>query len=143
MKIAKMYGMIAPNQSTTQTVRNVFFIDPSQKIRAILQYPMSAGRNINEILRLLDAMQIFDKEKNVTPANWVPGNPTIVPAPTTYDGLVERLNNPNGFNCVDWYLCFNQTNDALNNMNDRYYPMQNKINYNSYSINNKSIQPNI
>ena len=61
MKISRQYGMLAPNVSNTQTIRSVFFIDPEQKIRAILQYPMTNGRNTGEILRLLDALQLSDK----------------------------------------------------------------------------------
>lgn len=69
MKISKMYGMIVPNVSSTKTIRSVFFIDPEQKIRAILEYPITNGRNINEIIRLLDAMQLSDKDNISTPAN--------------------------------------------------------------------------
>ncbi len=106
MKIARMYGMLPADQNATQTVRSVFIIDPEQKIRAILQYPMSNGRNIPEILRLLDALQTTDLEGVVTPANWMPGQSVIVPYPKTYDELLERVKNPMGYNCMDWYLCF-------------------------------------
>ncbi len=114
MNIAKMYSMIAPNVSNTQTVRNVFFIDPNQIIRSILIYPMSNGRNINEILRLLDAMQLSDIENTATPANWMPGFPTILPAPTNYNDLLEKLNNHKSQNCMDWYLCFKESNNLDN-----------------------------
>lgn len=113
MKISRMYGMIAPNASTTQTVRCVFFIDPNQKVRAKLEYPMQNGRNIGEILRLLEAMQVTDSQNVYTPANWIPGAPTIVPAPTTFKQLLERTKNPNDFNCMDWYLCFNNSKDCM------------------------------
>lgn len=99
--------MIAPNIDNTQTVRSVFFICPDQTIRAILQYPMTNGRNIAEILRLLDAMQFTDENKIMTPANWLPNQPGITPMPSTYDELVKKQNNLTGFNCIDWYLCFN------------------------------------
>lgn len=109
-EIARLYGMIAPNVSTQETVRNVYFIDPNQIIRAILIYPLTNGRNIYEILRLIDALQITDKEKVVTPANWLPNTPTLVPAPKTYAELKQRQSNPEASNlsCKDWYLCYNQ-----------------------------------
>lgn len=106
MMVARTYGMLPENSISAQTVRNVFIIDPEQKIRAILQYPMTNGRNIPEILRLLDALQTTDKDGVVTPANWMPGQPVIVPYPKTYDELLERVNNPAGYSCMDWYLCF-------------------------------------
>lgn len=104
--IARMYGMIAPDVSTTETVRNVFIIDDKQIIRAILVYPLTNGRNIPEILRLLDALQISDREKVVTPANWVPGQPVLVPPPKTYEELLERVQGEPGLSCIDWYLCY-------------------------------------
>ena len=107
MQISKMYGMIAPNISNTETVRSVFIIDPNHIIRAILQYPKTTGRNIWEILRLLDALQITDKEKILTPANWVLGKSTILPSPKTFNDVLEKKKNM-GSNCVDWYLCYNQ-----------------------------------
>lgn len=106
MQISKMYGMIAPNTDSTKTVRNVYFIDPNQKIRAIISYPLTNGRNIYEILRLLDALQLSDLENVATPANWLPGQPVIVPPPQTYPELMERMKNPIGNSCMDWYLCY-------------------------------------
>lgn len=105
MAISRLYGMIQPGVSATETVRNVFFIDPNGIIRAKLIYPLTNGRNIAEILRLLDALQTTDAQKVATPANWRPGSPTIQPAPTTVAGARERL--ASGGNCVDWYLCYN------------------------------------
>lgn len=78
MVIAKKYGMIQPNASTSKTVRAVFFIDPSSKVRAILYYPLTTGRNMEEIKRLLIAMQTFDAFGAKTPANWCPGDDVIV-----------------------------------------------------------------
>jgi len=106
MSIAKMYGMIAPNVSTNTTVRNVFIIDDRQVIRAILIYPLSNGRYIPEILRLLEALQLTDREKVATPANWMPGDPVVVPAPQTYEELLRRVSGEEGYYCVDWYLCY-------------------------------------
>lgn len=100
-----MYGMIAPNVSTNTTVRNVFIIDPNGIIRAILIYPLTNGRYIPEIIRLLTALQTTDQEKVATPADWLPGQPVVVSAPQTYDELWERVNSGE-YNCVDWYLCY-------------------------------------
>lgn len=118
MSIAKKYGMIAPNVSNTQTVRNVYIIDPEQKIRCILEYPMTVGRNIGEILRILDSLQLTVKEGTSTPANWLPGQPTIAPSPKTYCELLERQNNPLGYSCLDWYLCFNNNSMSQVNCNN-------------------------
>ena len=107
MQISKKYSMISPNISNTQTIRSVFLICPKQTIRTILQYPMTNGRNIAEILRLLDSMQFTDKTGIMTPANWLPNQPGIMPMPKTYKELMEKQNNLTGFNCIDWYLCFN------------------------------------
>ncbi|MCX8130558.1 MAG: redoxin domain-containing protein [Clostridia bacterium] len=106
MKVATLYGMISPAVSNTSTIRNVFIIDDKQVIRAILQYPQSTGRYIPEIIRIIDSLQTVDREKAVTPANWLPGSPVIVPPPQTYEQLKERVQNPQGYQCVDWYLCF-------------------------------------
>lgn len=106
-EIARLYGMIAPDASKQETVRNVFLIDPEQKIRAILIYPLTNGRSIPEILRLLTALQTTDEYHVVTPANWQPGQPVLMPPPQTYDALVERQENPKGqgLTCSDWFLC--------------------------------------
>jgi peroxiredoxin 2/4 len=101
--VAKKYGMIHPDQSKTETVRCVFIIDPESKIRAMLYYPLTTGRNMQEIIRLVDALQTADKYKVATPANWVPGEPVVVPAPTTTEQAEERLKE--GYECKDWYLC--------------------------------------
>jgi peroxiredoxin 2/4 len=108
-EVAKLYGMIAPDASKQETVRNVFFIDPDQVIRAILIYPLTNGRNIYEILRLLTALQTTDSCKVVTPANWQPDNPTMIPPPRTYDQLLERVNDPESMDldCMDWFWCYN------------------------------------
>ncbi len=106
-QIARKYGMIATDISNTETVRNVFIIDDKGKVRTILVYPMNVGRWIPEILRIVKALQVADCDKVSTPANWVPGNPVIVPSPNTFDGLMERNNEitENG-NGMSWYLSF-------------------------------------
>lgn len=111
-EVAALYGMIAPDASKQETVRNVYFIDPDQTIRAILIYPLTNGRNIYEILRLLTALQTTDSCKVVTPANWQPDKPVMVPAPRSYDELVERINDPqkSDLNCIDWFWCYKELN---------------------------------
>ncbi len=106
--VANLYGMIAPDVAKQETVRNVYFIDPDQIIRAILIYPLTNGRNISEILRLLDALQTTDRCSVVTPANWTPGNPAMVPPPRTYEQMQERIHDPqsNNLGCMDWFWCY-------------------------------------
>ena len=114
-EIARLYGMFSPDVSIQDTVRNVYFIDPNQIIRAITIYPLTNGRNIYEILRLIDALQITDRDKVLTPANWLPGNPTLVPPPRTYDDLKIRQNNPESINlsCEDWYMCYTKPEQQM------------------------------
>lgn len=114
--ISRLYGMIAPDASTQETVRNVYLIDPQQTVRAILIYPLTNGRSIPEILRLLIALQTTDAEHVVTPANWQPGQPALLPPPKTYEGLIERQNQPRtqDRNCEDWFLCYRELPDSRN-----------------------------
>ncbi len=101
--VATAYGMIHPGDSKTETVRCVFIIDPKQIIRAILYYPLSVGRNMDEIVRLVDALQAVDKDHVAMPANWRPGDKVVIPPPQTMEAAVERVQE--GYECVDWYLC--------------------------------------
>lgn len=90
-QVAALYEMVAPDVSTQETVGNVFFIDPNQKNRVVLVYPLANGRNINEILRLLIALQTTDQYKVVIPANWEPGDQVMVPASQTFSDLLKLL----------------------------------------------------
>lgn len=105
--IARKYGMISNDVSTTETVRNVFIIDNNGIIRTILVYPMNVGRCIPEILRTVTALQTADCNCASTPANWCPNNPIILPSPKTFCELEDRIKyirkNRNGMN---WYLSF-------------------------------------
>ena len=101
--VAASFGMIHPGESKTETVRAVFIIDPESTIRLILYYPLNVGRNMDEILRALQALQTADVNKIATPANWRPGDAVVVPAPTDQEGAESRLSE--GYECVDWYLC--------------------------------------
>lgn len=111
MEIAKQYAMLHLGTSKTQTVRAVFIIDPEGRIRAILYYPCSIGRNIQEIKRMILALQKTDCEKAVTPADWMPGEDVILPPPVTCHDASERLNKINeNMYCLDWFLAFRQSN---------------------------------
>jgi peroxiredoxin (alkyl hydroperoxide reductase subunit C) len=107
MEVAKRYGMLQPNASTTQAVRAVFIIDDKAKVRAVLYYPLSAGRNMQEIKRLIIAMQKGDKEGIATPANWQPGDDVIIPPPGSCGAAKERVESKEeGKYCLDWFMCF-------------------------------------
>ncbi len=103
MKVASAYGMIHPGASDTAAVRSVFIIDDKQNVRALVYYPMSAGRNIDELLRLLDALQTGDKHGVACPAQWRPGDKVVVPAPKTQKAVEERLAD-SSVELKDWYL---------------------------------------
>jgi peroxiredoxin (alkyl hydroperoxide reductase subunit C) len=103
MKVASAYGMIHPGASNTATVRSVFIIDDKQNIRALVYYPMSAGRNIDELLRVLDALQTGDKHGVACPAQWQPGDKVVVPAPQTQKAVADRLAD-GSVEIKDWYL---------------------------------------
>lgn len=107
MEIANKYGMIQPGQSTTQAVRAVFVIDPDGKIRTILYYPLSTGRNFDEIKRIILALQKADKDNVATPADWRPGDDVIIPTAGSCGTAKERVESkdPNMY-CLDWFLCF-------------------------------------
>ncbi len=101
--VAQKYGMIHPGAASTATVRCVFVIDDKGIVRAMIYYPLTNGRNIDEILRLVTALQTTDRYAVSTPANWRPGEKVIVPPPVTQSGAEERLQA--GFECKDWYFC--------------------------------------
>lgn len=103
MKVSKLYGMLQPNESETAAVRAVFFIDPKKKIRLVMYYPLNVGRNMNEILRALDALQTSDKYKVSMPLDWKKGDKVIVSPPKTLDELNARLKDDT-LEKVDWYL---------------------------------------
>ena len=105
-KIAYLYGMLHPNADDSHTVRAVFIIDPEWKIASVLYYPLSNGRNIKEILRLIDALQTTYKHNKATPANWpeneIFGDKLIIPPA---DSLQKAEENLKKFECKDWYIC--------------------------------------
>lgn len=118
--ISNLYGMVNPDRVYEQSVRDVFIIDPVRRIRSILIYPASNGRNMYELLRLIDALQTTDEYDVSTPANWMPGQPVIVPSPYTYEGLIERVDAPEslGIQCLQWYMCFKDYDELTPAMPD-------------------------
>jgi peroxiredoxin (alkyl hydroperoxide reductase subunit C) len=107
MKVSKLYGMLQPNESETAAVRAVFFIDPNRKIRLIMYYPLNVGRNMDEILRVLDGLQTSDKHGVALPLNWNKGQKVIVPPPKTAKEMNERLAD-DSVEKVDFYLAWKE-----------------------------------
>lgn len=116
MKVSKLYGMLQPNVSSTQAVRAVFVIDPKGIVRSITYYPLTTGRNFEEIIRMIKALQKTDAEHCSTPANWWPGDDVIVPAPTTVEAAAALMNGvaadeaasdgDGDEKVLDWFLRF-------------------------------------
>ena len=107
MEVAKKFGMVQLSASDTQAVRAVFIIDPKNKVRAILYYPLSNGRNMDEVKRLVIAMQKSDAEQIATPANWQPGDDVIIPPPGSCGMAKERVETKEDDKyCLDWFICF-------------------------------------
>lgn len=104
MSVSQKYGMIHPVEATTAAVRAVFFIDPAGIVRLILYYPLNIGRNMEEIKRILVALQTADEKKVALPVNWEPGQKAIVPPPKTLDEMNERLAANGKYEKVDFYL---------------------------------------
>ena len=102
-KVAQLYGMVHTAAAATATVRCVYFIDPNRVVRAMIYYPLNVGRNFDEILRVVDALQFADKNKLACPANWKPGDAAIVPAPLTTEAAEARTADKN-LEVKDWYL---------------------------------------
>lgn len=103
MKVANAYGMIQPGASDTSAVRATFIIDDKGVLRAMVYYPMTNGRSIDEILRLVTALQTSDANKIATPEGWQPGDKVIVPPPATTEAAEARMQE--GYECTDWYFC--------------------------------------
>lgn len=107
MEVARKYGMIQPGSSNMQAVRAVFVIDPEARIRTILYYPLTTGRNFDEIKRIVLALQKADKDQCATPADWRPGEDVIVPTAGSCGAARERMENQTEEQyCLDWFLCF-------------------------------------
>lgn len=107
MKVARLYGMLHENASNTAAVRAVFFIDPKGIIRLIMYYPLNVGRNMDEIMRVLEAMQTVDENACAMPVNWHKGEKVIVPPPKTLQELDARIADSK-LEKVDFYLAKKQ-----------------------------------
>jgi len=105
MEVAKKYGMIQPGESSTKAVRAVFVIDPKGIIRTIIYYPLSLGRNFDELYRVIVALQTADAFSVATPADWRPGDDVIVPPAGSCGAAKERMEGKQEMTCYDWFFC--------------------------------------
>lgn len=105
MEVAAKYGMIQPGESSTKAVRAVFFIDPAGTIRAIIYYPLSIGRNFDELYRALIALQTADAFQVACPADWQPGDDVIVPTAGSCGVAKARMEDKEKMDCKDWFFC--------------------------------------
>lgn len=109
MDVAKAFGMVMPGVSDTQAVRAVFFIDPESTIRALMYYPLTTGRNFDEIKRLLMAMQTADQYHVATPADWRPGEKVIIPTAGSCGQAADMVAGAGeDYECLDWFICFKE-----------------------------------
>jgi peroxiredoxin 2/4 len=105
MDVAKKYGMIQPNEDSTKAVRAVFFVDPKGIIRTIIYYPLSLGRNFDELYRVLQALKTADEFGVATPADWRPGDDVIVPPAGSCGSAKDRMEGKEEMHCYDWFFC--------------------------------------
>ncbi len=105
MEVAKMYGMMQPGESSTKAVRAVFVVDPKGVVRTVLYYPLSLGRNFDEIYRIVIALQTADAFSIATPADWRPGDDVIVPTAGSCGVAKERMESKDEMTCHDWFFC--------------------------------------
>lgn len=102
-KVSTLYDFIHPNASETLTVRSLIIIDPNKKVRLIITYPASTGRNFHEILRVIDSLQLTDNYKVATPANWQDGEDVVI-VPSIQDEAELKQRFPNGYQAIKPYL---------------------------------------
>lgn len=105
MEVARKYGMIQPGESSTKAVRAVFYIDPKGIIRTIIYYPLSLGRNFDELYRVLIALQTADAFAVALPADWRPGDDVIVPPAGSCGVAKDRMESKSDMTCYDWFFC--------------------------------------
>ncbi len=106
MEVATKYGMMMPGESNTKAVRAVFVIDPKGIVRTVLYYPLSLGRNFDELYRIVIALQAADEFSIATPADWRPGDEVIIPTPETCGVAKERVDGQDAdIKCYDWFFC--------------------------------------
>lgn len=122
-KISNLYGMVNPDRIYEESVRDAFIINPHGRIRAIITYPVSCGRNTYELLRVIDSLQLSEGYNVYTPANWMPGEPVIVPPPHTVEEAMQREKEGSslGLKCSSWYLSYKDYNSISDiNQNNNY-----------------------
>ena len=110
MEVAKKYGMIQPGESSTKAVRAVFVMDPKGIIRTVIYYPLSLGRNFDELYRVVIALQTADAFSVATPADWRPGDDVIVPTAGSCGTAKERMESKDEMKCYDWFFCTKEIN---------------------------------
>lgn len=113
MEVSALYGMIQPGESSTKAVRAVFFVDPQGTIRAIIYYPLSIGRNFDELYRALLAMQTADAFEVACPADWQPGDDVIVPPAGSCGVAKDRMEDKESLDCKDWFFCTKKLDKEL------------------------------
>lgn len=108
LSISELYGMLNPHRISGESVRDSFIVDPTGKIRAIFTLPVSTGRNTDELIRVFDSIRIKYNYNLNTPARWNPGDPVLLPSTTSYEEILNRVNNKEalGLNCPLWYVCY-------------------------------------
>ncbi|HOK50090.1 MAG: redoxin domain-containing protein [Bacillota bacterium] len=117
-EIAVLYGMVNPDRIYEESVRDVFIIGPEGRIKAILTYPVSCGRNTYEILRIIDSLQLTEAYNVYTPANWMPGDPVMLPTTQDFNEAKLRLEGQNGLFCPSWYNCYLDYNSLTQDRNN-------------------------
>lgn len=119
-EIAKLYNMVNPDRIFEESVRDAFLINPYGRIRAIVTYPVSCGRNTYELLRLIDSLQLTEGYNFYTPANWMPGEPVVLPPPHTLEEAIQRTKEGSllELKCSSWYLCYKDYN-SISDSNKR------------------------
>jgi len=110
MEVSKKYGMIMPGESNTKAVRAVFIIDPNGIVRTIIYYPLSLGRNFDELYRVVIALQTADAFEIATPADWQPGDDVIVPPAGSCGVAKNRMDGKEEMKCYDWFFCTKKLN---------------------------------
>lgn len=105
MQVSRKYGMLMPGESDTKAVRAVFVIDPKGIVRTIIYYPLSLGRNFDELYRVVIALQTADAFEIATPADWQPGDDVIVPPAGSCGVAKERMEGNEDIKCYDWFFC--------------------------------------
>jgi peroxiredoxin (alkyl hydroperoxide reductase subunit C) len=112
MEVAKKYGMIQPEEDSTKAVRAVFFVDPNGIIRTIIYYPLSLGRNFDELYRVVVALKTADEYNIATPADWRPGDDVIIPTAGSCGTAKDRMEGKENLKCYDWFFCTKELDEA-------------------------------